>query len=167
MNTHTHTYSVRSLKIYWTKKEKSSRSQSPSGLMRGSVAASFLALWVWIRRSQWPSGVRRGSVAGRLLGLRVWIPPGAWMFVFCVCWKVKDWRNRQGNPDKGTNTDKVQRENKRINEKESEIRSAAWTSECCVFSSRYLRRADQLSRVFYRLRCVTVCDLQTSRRRRP
>jgi hypothetical protein len=36
-------------------------------------------------QSQWPRGLRRGSTAARLLGLCVRIPPGAWMFVSCVC----------------------------------------------------------------------------------
>jgi hypothetical protein len=57
--------------------------------------------------AQWLSGLRHGSVAVRLLGLRFRIPPGAWMFVLCVLYS-KDIQ------DKGKNTDKVQRENKRI-----------------------------------------------------
>ena len=38
------------------------------------------------RRSKWPNGLKRGSAADRLLGLRIRIPPGAWMFVSCVCY---------------------------------------------------------------------------------
>jgi hypothetical protein len=34
-------------------------------------------------RSQWPSGLKRGSMAARLLGLWVRIPLGAWMSVSC------------------------------------------------------------------------------------
>jgi hypothetical protein len=36
-------------------------------------------------RSQWPRSLRRRSTAARLLRSWVWIPPGAWMFVSCVC----------------------------------------------------------------------------------
>ena len=36
-------------------------------------------------RSQWPRGLMRRSVAARLLRLWVRIPPGAWMFVCCEC----------------------------------------------------------------------------------
>ena len=36
-------------------------------------------------RAQWPRGLRRTSLAARLLRLWVRIPPGAWMFVCCVC----------------------------------------------------------------------------------
>ena len=35
-------------------------------------------------RSQWPSGLSRGSVAALLLGLRVRIPQWTWIFVLCV-----------------------------------------------------------------------------------
>ena len=55
-------------------------------------------------KSQLPSDQRRKSVAARLLGLRVRIPPGAWLFVLCVCvfCKVKDKNaNSQKNQDKG------------------------------------------------------------------
>ena len=38
-----------------------------------------------IRRSQWPRGLRRRSTAARLLRSWVRIPPGAWMFVCCMC----------------------------------------------------------------------------------
>jgi hypothetical protein len=40
---------------------------------------------LYICRSQWPRGLRRRSTAARLL--RSWVrnPPGAWMFVCCVC----------------------------------------------------------------------------------
>src|SRR5215475_1653159 len=38
------------------------------------------------RRSQWPHGLRRRSTAARLLRSWVRIPPGAWMFVCCVCY---------------------------------------------------------------------------------
>ena len=36
-----------------------------------------------------PSGLRRGSAADRLLGLWVRIPPGAWMFLSCVLYSIK------------------------------------------------------------------------------
>jgi len=42
-----------------------------------------------VRRSQWPRGLRRRSADPRLLRLWVRIPPGAWMFVSVVCWKVE------------------------------------------------------------------------------
>ena len=38
-----------------------------------------------LRRSQWPRGLWRRSAAARLLRSWVRIPPGAWMFVCCVC----------------------------------------------------------------------------------
>jgi hypothetical protein len=38
-----------------------------------------------VRRYQWPRGLRRWSTAVRLLRSWVRIPPGAWMFVCCVC----------------------------------------------------------------------------------
>ena len=60
------------------------------------------------------AGLRRGSAADRLLGFLVRIPPEEWMFVFCVCCTVKTQDIIQDKPDKETsNTDKVQRENKR------------------------------------------------------
>jgi hypothetical protein len=74
-------------------------------------------------RSQWPRGLRRRSAAARLLRSKVWIPPGAWMFVCCVC---------------------------------------------CVLSGRGL--CDELitrPEESYRLWVVVVCDLETSRMRRP
>ena len=36
-------------------------------------------------RSQWPHVLRRGSAVSHLLGFWVRIPPGAWMSVFCEC----------------------------------------------------------------------------------
>ena len=36
-------------------------------------------------RSQWPRGLMRRSLAARLLRLWVRIPPGAWIFVCCEC----------------------------------------------------------------------------------
>jgi len=45
----------------------------------------FVQRNAWCRRSQWPRGLRRRSAAARLLRLWVRIPPGAWMFVCCVC----------------------------------------------------------------------------------
>jgi hypothetical protein len=42
------------------------------------------------RRSQWPRGLRRKSTAARLLRLWIRIPPGAWMFVCCVCCILSD-----------------------------------------------------------------------------
>jgi hypothetical protein len=41
------------------------------------------------RRSQWPRGLRRRSTAARLLRSWVRIPPGAWVFVCCVCCQVE------------------------------------------------------------------------------
>ena len=76
-----------------------------------------------ICRSQCPRGLRRRSAAARLLRAWVRIPPGAWMFVCCVC---------------------------------------------CVLSGRGL--CDELitrPEESYRLWCVVVCDLETSRMRRP
>ena len=76
-----------------------------------------------LRRSQWPRGPRRRSVAGRLLRSWVRIPPGAWMFVCCVC---------------------------------------------CVLSGRGLcYKLITRPEESYRLWCVVVCDLETSRIRRP
>jgi hypothetical protein len=49
---------------------------------------SFLGFVVLIylkSRSQGARGLRRRSTAARLLRSRVRIPPGAWMFVCCVC----------------------------------------------------------------------------------
>jgi hypothetical protein len=37
------------------------------------------------RRSQWPRGLRRRFTAARLLRTLVRIPPGAWIFICCVC----------------------------------------------------------------------------------
>ena len=47
-------------------------------------------VWFWhtkifLRRSQWPLDLRRGSAAARFLRLWVWIPLGAWMSVCCDC----------------------------------------------------------------------------------
>ena len=39
----------------------------------------------FISRSRWPRDLRRRSAAARLLRLWVRFPPGAWMFVCCVC----------------------------------------------------------------------------------
>jgi hypothetical protein len=40
-------------------------------------------------RSRWPGGRRPGFAAASLVGLRVLIPPGARMFVSCVCLRVR------------------------------------------------------------------------------
>ena len=47
--------------------------------------ASFTFLSHNNSRSKWPRSLRRRSAAARLLRLWVRIPPGAWMFVCCVC----------------------------------------------------------------------------------
>ena len=109
-------------------------------------------------RSQWPSGLRRVSTTYRLLGLRVRIPPRAWMFVFCVlCSK-----------DKRHNEDRVIVQS--TENKKKKIPPGAWMlvrCECCVLSGRGL--CDGLitrPEESYRLCCVIVCDLETSRIRR-
>jgi hypothetical protein len=116
-----------------------------------------------LRRSQWPSGLRRGSTAGRLLGLRVRILPGAWMFVLCM-WFSKDKRQET----RTVRTREVQRSTKRERKR---ILPEAWRSvscECCVLLGRSLcdgpiTRPEES----YRLWCVTVCDLEILRSRRP
>ena len=48
--------------------------------MSQTVECSFICC-----RSQWQRGLRRRSAAARLLRSWVRIPPGAWIFVCCVC----------------------------------------------------------------------------------
>jgi hypothetical protein len=51
-------------------------------------ARNLNVLYIWTCGSQWPHSLRRRSTAARLLRSWVWIPPGAWMFVCCVCCQV-------------------------------------------------------------------------------
>ena len=46
---------------------------------------SNLYEWRWTDWSRWPSGLRRGSVAASLLGVRVRIPPATFMSASCEC----------------------------------------------------------------------------------
>jgi hypothetical protein len=43
-----------------------------------------------IARFQWPRDLTRRSTAARLLRSWVRIPPGAWVFVCCVCCQVEE-----------------------------------------------------------------------------
>ena len=49
------------------------------------VWPKFIPCMNQISRSQWPRGLSRRSAAARLLRSWVRIPPGAWIFVCCVC----------------------------------------------------------------------------------
>ena len=53
-----------------------------------------------LSRFQWPSFLRRGSEAFLLLILTIQIPPGARMFVYCVCCTLKTKGENQNNKDK-------------------------------------------------------------------
>ena len=78
--------------------------------------------------SQWSRGLRRTSVAARLLGIAGSNPVGS-MNVCVVC--CKDKGTTQGNHDKETSTEKVQREGLQ----RKKILSGALTfmsCECCV-----------------------------------
>jgi hypothetical protein len=69
---------------------------------RPLAGAQITSSILTISRSQWPRGLRRRSTVARLLRSWVRIPPGAWMFVCCVCCQVEvsatDWSLIQRSP---------------------------------------------------------------------
>ena len=108
----------------------------------------------------WPSDLRWGFVAARLVGLRVRIPPGAWMFVLCVLYS-KDRRQSQDEEDKEVQI--KYREQKKIPPEACMYVSC----ECYVVSGiglcdRPIPRPEES----YRLWCVIVCGVETSKMRR-
>jgi hypothetical protein len=64
-----------------------------------------ILIYIVICRSQWPRGLRRRSTAARLLRYWVRIPPGAWMFICCVCCQVERSLRRADHSSKGSPTE--------------------------------------------------------------
>ena len=124
-------------------------------------------------RSQWPRGLRRRSAAACLLRSWVPIPPGGHGYLCVVCCQIEvsatSWSLVQRSPtDCGLRRRSTAA---RLLRSWVRIPPGEWMivfCDCCVLSGRGL--CDELitrPEESYRLWCVAVCDIETSRMRRP